>query len=50
MTESFRTPDNLNYDESTILSEFENFEYVYISVLEIIKFKTSGKIFDYISY
>ena len=37
------------FDGNTLLLEFENNEYVYISGLEIIKFKTDDKIIDYIS-
>ena len=37
------------FDGNTLLLEFENNEYVYVSGLEIIKFKTKDKIIDYIS-
>ena len=38
-----------DYDGNTLLLEFEDNEYVYISGLEIFKFKTDDKIIDYIS-
>ena len=37
------------FDRNTLLIEFQNNEYIYISGLEIIKFKTDDKIIDYIS-
>ena len=38
-----------DFDGKTLLLEFENNEYVYISGLEIFKFKIDDKIIDYIS-
>ena len=38
-----------DYDGNTLLIEFEDNEYVFISGLEISKFKTDDKIIDYIS-
>ena len=41
--------DNSSFDGNTLLLECEDIEYVYISGLEIFKFKTDDKIIDYIS-
>ena len=49
MTEFSGANDRSIFDGNTLLLEFENNEYVYISGLEIIKFKTEDKIIDYIS-
>ena len=49
MTESSGANDSPDYDGNTLLLEFEDNEYVYISGLEIFKFKTDDKIIDYIS-
>ena len=49
MTEFSGANDSSGFDGNTLLLEFENNEYVYISGLEIIKFKTEDKIIDYIS-
>ena len=45
-SEAFKNP---NFDGNTILVEFEDNEYVYISGLETFKFKTDDKLIDYIS-
>ena len=47
MTEVSRSEDKEGFDGNTLLLEFENIEYLYISGLEIIKFKTEDKIIDY---
>ena len=49
MTEFFEVADKEEFDGNTLLLECENNEYVYISGLEIFKFKTDEKIIDYIS-
>ena len=49
MTEFSGANDSSGFDGNTLLLEFANNEYVYISGLEIIKFKTEDKIIDYIS-
>ena len=49
MTDFFGAGDKIVFDGNTLLLECENNEYVYISRLEIIKFKTDDKIIDYIS-
>ena len=49
MTEFSGANDSPDYDGNTLLLEFEDNEYVYISGLEIFKFKTDDKIIDYIS-
>ena len=49
MTEFSGANDSSGFDGNTFLLEFENNEYVYISGLEIIKFKTEDRIIDYIS-
>ena len=49
MTESSGANDSSGFDGNTLLLEFENNEYVYISGLEIVSFKTDDKIRDYIS-
>ena len=49
MTEFSVAGDKIDFDGNTLLIECENDEYVYISGLEIIKFKTEDKIIDYIS-
>ena len=50
MTEFSDTANNdSDFDGNTLLLECENNEYVYISGLEITKFKIDDKIIDYIS-
>ena len=49
MTEFSGANNSHDYDGNTLLLEFEDNEYVYISGLEIFKFKTDDKIIDYIS-
>ena len=49
MTEFSGARDKNDYDGNTLLLECEDNEYIYISGLEIIKFKTDDKIIDYIS-
>ena len=49
MTEFPGANDSSGLDGNTLLLEFEINEYVYLSGLEIIKFKTEDKIIDYIS-
>ena len=50
MTESSGAANNSSeFDGNTLLVECENNEYVYISGLEITKFKIDDKIIDYIS-
>ena len=49
MTEFSDDNNSHDYDGNTLLLEFEDNEYVYISGLEIFKFKTDDKIIDYIS-
>ena len=49
MTEFSGAKDSSDFDGNTILLECEDNEYVYISGLEIAKFKTDDKIIDYIS-
>ena len=49
MTEFSGARDKNVFDGNTLLLEFENNEHVYISGLEITKFKTDDKIIDYIS-
>ena len=50
MTEFSGAADNSScFDGNTLLLEFENNEYVYISGLEYIKFKTDDQIIEYIS-
>ena len=50
MTEFSGAADNSSdFDGNTLLHQCENSEYVYISELEIFKFKTDDKIIDYIS-
>ena len=50
MTEYSGSANNSSeFDENTLLEECENNEYVYISGLEITKFKIDDKIIDYIS-
>ena len=41
--------DKIDFDGNTLLLECEDNEYVYISGLEIFKFKTDDKTIDYIS-
>ena len=48
-TEFSGAKNSHDYDGNTLLLEFEDNEYVYISGLEIFKFKTDDKIIDYIS-
>ena len=47
MTEFSGANNSQDYDGNTFLLEFEDNEYVYISGLEIFKFKTDDKIIDY---
>ena len=49
MTEFSGARDKIDFDGNTILLECENNEYVYISGLEIVKFKTDDKVIDYLS-
>ena len=50
MTEFSGAADNSSdFVGNTLLLEFENNEYIYISGLEIIKYKTDDKIIDYMS-
>ena len=49
MTEFSGANNSHDYDGNTLLLEFEHNEYVYISGLEISKFKTDDKVIDYIS-
>ena len=49
MSEFSGANNSHGYDGNTLLLEFEDNEYVYISGLEIFKFKTDDKIIDYIS-
>ena len=49
MTEFSETEDKREFNGNTLLLEYENNEYVYISGLEIFKFKTDDKIIDNIS-
>ena len=49
MTEFSGAVDSSRFDGNTLLIECENNEYVYISGLEITKFKIDDKIIDYIS-
>ena len=50
MTEFFGANDSSDFHGNTILLECADNEYVYISGLEIFKFKTDDRILDYISY
>ena len=49
MTEFSGARDKIDFDGNTLLLECEDNEYVYISGLEITKFKIDDKIIDYIS-
>ena len=49
MTEFSGARDKNDFDGNTLILECEDNEYVYISGLEITKFKTDDKIIDYIS-
>ena len=49
MTDFSGARDKNDFDGNTLLLEFENNEYIYISGLEISKFKIDDKIIDYIS-
>ena len=49
MTEFSGALNKSNFDGNTILLEFEDSKYVYISRLEIFEFRTDDKILDYIS-
>ena len=49
MTQFSGANDSSGFDGNTLLLESENNEYVYISGLEIFRFKTDDKIIDYIS-
>ena len=51
ITEFFAAADNSSrFDGTNCLLEWEDNEYVYISGLEITKFKTNDKLIDYISH
>ena len=50
MTEFSGASDSSDFDGNTILLECGDNEYMYISGLEISKFKTDDKIIDYISF
>ena len=50
MTEFSGARDKNVFGGSTLLLECEDNEYLYISGLEISKFKTEDKIIDHISY
>ena len=49
MTDFSGAGDKIVFDGNTLLLECEDNEYVYISGLKIINFKTDDKIIDYIS-
>ena len=49
MTEFSGAEDIVKFDGNTLLLECEDNEYIYISGLEVTKFKTDDKIIDYIS-
>ena len=49
MTDFLGANDSSDYDGNTLLLEREDNEYIYISGLEITKFKIDDKIIDYIS-
>ena len=49
MTQFSEANDSFDFDGNTLLIEVEDIEYVYISGLEIFKFKTDDKIIEYIS-
>ena len=49
MTEFSGARDEIGFDGNTLLLECEDNEYIYISGLEITKFKIDDKIIDYIS-
>ena len=49
MTQFSGSNDSSGFDGNTLLLECENNEYVYVSELEIFKFKTDDKIIEYIS-
>ena len=49
MTEFLGANNSHDYDGNTLLLEFEDNEYIYISGLEIFKFKTDDKTIHYIS-
>ena len=49
MTEFSQAEDKDSFDGNNLLLKCEDNEYVYISGLEISKFKTNDKIIDYIS-
>ena len=48
MTELSCAVDKFDFDGNSLLLECEDNEYVYISGLEIFKFKSDDKILDYI--
>ena len=51
MTEFSGAADNSSdFESNTLLVQCEQIEYVYISGLEILKFKTDDNIIDYISF
>ena len=49
LTQFSEANDSFDFDGNTLLIEVEDNEYVYISGLEIFKFKTDDKIIEYIS-
>ena len=49
LTQFSEAIDSFDFDGNTLLIEVEDNEYVYISGLEILKFKTDDKIIEYIS-
>ena len=49
MTQFSGAVDKVGFDGNTLLLEYEDNEYVYLSGLEIFKFTTDDKIRDYIS-
>ena len=49
MTEFSGSEDKVQFDGNTLLLECEDIEYIYISGLEVTKFKTDDKIIDYTS-
>ena len=50
MTEFSEAEDKEEFNGNTLLLGGQNIEYVYISGLEIFKFKTDDEIIDYISF
>ena len=49
LTQFFEAKDSFDFDGNTLLIEVEDNEYVYISGLEIFKFKTDDRIIEYTS-